>query len=216
MALVGDTLWVADIDVVRGFDRRTGAPMQTVDLGSLGAKFLNDVAAAPDGVLYVTDSGLELEAGGTLRHVGPDRVFRIDRDGKASVALEGKALSGPNGIAWDAQARRFVIVTMKGKDLLTWAPGDKAARPLASGVGAWDGVAAIGGGRWLVSSHHDQGLYVLRDGALEQLLRRPPRPADVGFDERRGRLLVPSLDGDWVEVWQLPDAAAAARTAERR
>src|SRR6476661_4738346 len=27
MALVGDTLWVADIDAVRGFDRRSGAPL---------------------------------------------------------------------------------------------------------------------------------------------------------------------------------------------
>src|ERR1043165_5380471 len=32
MAIQGDTLWVADIDVVRGFDRRTGAPVGTIDL----------------------------------------------------------------------------------------------------------------------------------------------------------------------------------------
>jgi hypothetical protein len=27
MSIVGDTLWVADADAVRGFDRRSGAPL---------------------------------------------------------------------------------------------------------------------------------------------------------------------------------------------
>src|SRR5438876_9853235 len=55
-AVVGDTLWVADIDAVRGFNKRTGAPVATVDLAKLGAKFLNDLAVGPDGALYVTDT----------------------------------------------------------------------------------------------------------------------------------------------------------------
>src|SRR3954468_13226585 len=47
MALVHDTLWVADIDQVRAFDARTGAPVATLTMP--GAIFLNDIAAAPDG-----------------------------------------------------------------------------------------------------------------------------------------------------------------------
>src|SRR5207253_5258061 len=37
LALWGDTLWVADIDVVRGFNARTGASIDSVSLASLGA-----------------------------------------------------------------------------------------------------------------------------------------------------------------------------------
>src|SRR5512145_1137124 len=52
LALVGDTLWVADIDMVRAFDARTGAPLDSVDLAAHDAVFLNDVAVAVTGALY--------------------------------------------------------------------------------------------------------------------------------------------------------------------
>src|SRR5437764_43023 len=39
LALSGDTLWVADVDTVRAFDRRTGRPIATI--GIPHASFLN-------------------------------------------------------------------------------------------------------------------------------------------------------------------------------
>ncbi|HEY9229979.1 MAG TPA: PQQ-dependent sugar dehydrogenase, partial [Gemmatimonadaceae bacterium] len=48
MAIVGDTLWVADIDVMRSFNRKTGAPIAVVDFGTKGATYLNDVAIGGD------------------------------------------------------------------------------------------------------------------------------------------------------------------------
>jgi hypothetical protein len=51
LALRGDTLWVADIDVVRAYDAKTGVPRDSVSLASLGAVFLNDIATAPTGAL---------------------------------------------------------------------------------------------------------------------------------------------------------------------
>src|SRR6266446_761191 len=39
LAIRGDTLWVADIDVVRSFDAKTGAARDSVSLASLGAVF---------------------------------------------------------------------------------------------------------------------------------------------------------------------------------
>ena len=40
----GDTLWVLDVDKLRGFNTHTGAPTVTVDLAPLKALFLNDLA----------------------------------------------------------------------------------------------------------------------------------------------------------------------------
>jgi sugar lactone lactonase YvrE len=93
MAFTGDTLWVADIDAVRGFNRRTGAAAGSVKVP--GAKFLNDITAGPDGTLYITDSGL----GPKFSHPGPDRIYQI-KGGKATVAFESKDLAAPNGIAF--------------------------------------------------------------------------------------------------------------------
>ncbi|HEX6911535.1 MAG TPA: hypothetical protein VF142_14125, partial [Longimicrobium sp.] len=52
--IVGDTLYVADIDVVRRFHRTTGAPLGEIAIPR--ATFLNDVAVGADGSVYVTDS----------------------------------------------------------------------------------------------------------------------------------------------------------------
>src|SRR5436305_2008757 len=56
LALLGDTLWVADIDVVRAFDARTGTARDSVSLATLGAVLLNDIAIAQTGALYITDT----------------------------------------------------------------------------------------------------------------------------------------------------------------
>ena len=43
MALRGDTLFVADIDMLRMFNRRTGAPIGAVSLRENNATFLNAI-----------------------------------------------------------------------------------------------------------------------------------------------------------------------------
>src|SRR5216110_2874041 len=53
LAVAGDTLWVADIDAVRAFNARTGAPLDSVKLDSAGAVFLNDLTIA-SGAIYIT------------------------------------------------------------------------------------------------------------------------------------------------------------------
>jgi sugar lactone lactonase YvrE len=78
MALVRDTLWVADIDEVRAFNVTTGAPVADVKVP--GALFLNDIAAAPDGSLYITDTAIRFGANGQIAHPGTDQIFRIAAD----------------------------------------------------------------------------------------------------------------------------------------
>src|SRR4029077_12511341 len=61
LAIRGDTLWVADIDIVRSFDAKTGAARDSVSLAGLGAVFLNDIAIAQTGALYITDTGIRFD-----------------------------------------------------------------------------------------------------------------------------------------------------------
>ena len=49
----GDTLWVLDVDVLRGFDARTGAPIRTIDLAPAGAGFLNLPSSSRSGMTPV-------------------------------------------------------------------------------------------------------------------------------------------------------------------
>ncbi|HYW11304.1 MAG TPA: hypothetical protein VE871_05085, partial [Longimicrobium sp.] len=82
----GDTLYVADIDVVRRFHRTTGAPLGEIAIP--GATFLNDVAVGADGSVYVTDSGLRMGAG-RLQASGTDAVYRIPPGGPPRALVRG-------------------------------------------------------------------------------------------------------------------------------
>ena len=201
MALVHDTLWVVDIDQVRAFNARTGASVATVSVP--GAIFLNDIAVAPDGSLYVTDTAIRFGANGAIEHPGTDQIFRIAPDRKVSVAIKNDLLSRPNGITWDVANQRFIVVPFGGKSILGWKPGDTTTTALGAGPGQFDGVEFVKDGAILVSSWADSSVYRFAGGQGTNLLHGVPSPADIGYDARRNRLLVPIFTGNRVEIWQL-------------
>jgi sugar lactone lactonase YvrE len=199
MAIVGDTLWVADIDAVRGFNTHTGAPVATVSVPS--AVFLNDIGAGPDGALYITDTGIRFTAQG-MEHPGPDRVFRIAPNRSVSVALAGHMLAAPNGIAWDAANNRFLIAPFAGPDILAWKPGETAPIIIAKGPGGYDGIELAGKDIW-VSSWADSSVYRWRDSTGVRAITGVPSPADIGYDAKRNRIIIPVLSANRIEIWQL-------------
>lgn len=94
MAVVGDELWVTDIDVVRKFDRRTGAAKGQFTVK--GSGFLNDLAEAGDRTAYVSDSGLKAGESG-FAPSGTDAIYLIGR-GRPQKIASGSELNRPNGL----------------------------------------------------------------------------------------------------------------------
>ena len=88
IAFQGDTLWTADIDVVRGFNKRTGAPVGVIDFRPFGAVLLNDLAVGPDGTMYVTDTGIEMTDIGVLLSGRRQDLRRVARP--AGVGADGR------------------------------------------------------------------------------------------------------------------------------
>src|SRR6266571_390991 len=111
LAVTGDTLWVTDIDRIRAFSARTGAPLDSVRLDTAGAVFLNDIAIATTGAIYITDTGIRFDDVGNVLHPGPDRVFMIGRRRTVTVAARFDRLSRTNGITVDPVGKRFIIVS---------------------------------------------------------------------------------------------------------
>ena len=202
MALVHDTLWVADIDQVRAFESRTGTPVATIKIP--GAIFLNDIAAAPDGSLYVTDTAIRFTANGQVEHPGVDQIFRIAPDHKVSVAIKSDSLGRPNGITWDAAIQRFIVVPFGANNLLAWKPGDSTVTKFDAGAGQFDGVEITKDGAVWVSSWADSSVSRYAGGQGSTVIKGVPSPADIGYDARRNRILVPIFSGNRIEIWQLP------------
>jgi len=203
LALLGDTPWVTDIDRIRAFNARTGAPLDSVRLDSAGAVFLNDIAIATTGAIYITDTGIRFDDVGNVLHPGPDRVFRIGPDRKVTIAAKGDSLGWPNGITVDPVGKRFIIVSFgPAKSVLAWKPGDRAPKVIAKGAGGFDGVE-MAGTRILVSSWTDSTVSAYETGQEVKVITGVPSPADIGYDAKRNRVLIPVFTGNRVEIWQL-------------
>ena len=88
MAIIGSTLYVADLDVVRGFDKTTGEPLFTISFSQLHAESLTGLTADSRGMLYVSDSDT-------------NTIFRIDpaQNHAISQVIQSAKLSHPHGLA---------------------------------------------------------------------------------------------------------------------
>jgi hypothetical protein len=193
MAFVGDTLFVADIDEVRAFDRESGAPLgaRTVE----GASFLNDLAAGPDGTLYVSDTGLD----DTFSPTGTDAVYRFGDEGPVVVA-QGPGLMNPNGLLVDGDA--LVVVPFGGADVfrIPLAGGEPSRMATLPG-GQLDGVVRGDDGTLFVSSWEAGAIFsVGPDGTVGTAAEGLDSPADLGWDSERQRLLIPLFSGDAIQV----------------
>jgi sugar lactone lactonase YvrE len=202
LALTGDTLWVTDIDAVRGFNRVSGAPVATISFASHDVTFLNDLAVGPNGALYVTETGIHFAPDGTMSHPGTNRIFRIANRQVTEVA-RGEGLQAPNGITWQDTSGTWLVAPFSGTEVLTWIEGDSVPRPLVSGPGQYDGILALRDGRILVSSWADGAVHLITHGVMTTLIRNVSAPADIGYDLRRGVVAVPRFQDGKVEYFQL-------------
>ena len=203
MAISGDTLWVADIDAVRAFNKRTGAPITSVSLKSQKATFLNDVAIGPDGAVYITDTGIVFDSAGAMTHPGVNRIFKVAA-GKVSEVASGDSLANPNGLTWDKARTRWVLAPFGGNDVQTMNPGDKAPKKLASGPGQYDGIEVLSDGRILVSSWADNAIHVIVNDSMSTLVSGVTAPADIGVDTKRNIVAVPRFNDNKVEFFRIP------------
>jgi sugar lactone lactonase YvrE len=203
MTFSGQVLYVADIDSVRMFDRKTGKAQGEITIS--GATFLNDLAAAPDGSVYASDSGMGMGKSG-LEPNGKDAIYRI-ADGKASRVMKDKALGVPNGLLADADG--IWVVTFGSGELyrLTNAGAKENVQKLPAGQ--LDGIVRTADGSMWISSW--EGSSVLRGmpgGTFTPVISGVASPADIAFDPKRGRIWIPLFDGNAVEIHSLASIPA--------
>lgn len=200
MAITGDTLWVADIDTVRTFNLSTGAP--TGDVKIPGATFLNDLATTKDGRVLVTDTGLKMAKDGGLGASGTDAVYAIEKDRKVTTIAKDKSLSGPNGIIAFGEQQMYVVTMGSGELYSLDAKGVKGDLQRMP-KGTLDGIA-FGREAYFISSWDANAIYRGKPGtAFELFIEDVKSPADISFDRKRNRLLVPLMGEDEVRAYDL-------------
>jgi hypothetical protein len=203
--LFGGKLWVTDIDHVRRFDVKTGKMDKAIAVP--GATFLNDLAIAKDGTVYFTDSGWKVGKEG-MDATNSDAIYKLVGD-KPTALAKSPDLGQPNGIFVDGE--RVFFAASKSKALVELDASGKEQRRVDLPGGDPDGLVQLGSDDFLVSSWAERAVY--RGGfatTLTPLLEDEPAPADIGFDTKRRRVLIPLFLSSAVHAVDLDPPAAPA------
>jgi hypothetical protein len=197
MAIHGGILYVSDISTVRKFDAKTGKPKGEVKLP--GATFANDVAATADGRIFVSDSGIR-HTGEAFEPTGTDAVYVIEK-GKLKTVAKSKDLAGPNGIL--PTDTGVLTVTFNSNELYRLDAEGAKQDVTQLPQGGLDGIIQVGD-KLLVTSWKAQAIFrgTLK-GTFEPVIEGVSGPADIGYDSKRGRALVPRFLDSVVEVYEL-------------
>jgi hypothetical protein len=202
---LGGTLWVTDIDDVVSIDIASARVTARIKVD--GAQFLNDLATAPDGTIYASDSNLA-------------RIYAV-KDGKSSVFVQGAdQVDVPNGLLVDGT--RLVLGTI-GVSGARGAGGGRGPGPPPSGhlyafdlktkqrsqltkdaVGGIDGIEPDGRGGLLITDVIGARLlHVAESGQTRVLAKFSGGGADFGYIVSKRIAIVPFLAANNVSAYDL-------------
>lgn len=194
MGIRGDTLFVTDIDELRMFDRATGRALGSTRVP--GATFLNDVSVGADGSVWFTDSGFRAD----FSPSGTDAVWhRTPSGGQLHKIASGTALGAPNGVL--AESASAVVATFGSGELYRVDMQGRRTNLPKPPKGQLDGLVRAGN-RYIVSSWEDSSIVSMAPGdSMYMVLVHPvATPADIGYDSKRERILIPVFNENRIEV----------------
>ncbi len=190
-AILGRTLYTADVDTVRAFDLDSGKPGEAWHVP--GATFLNGIAVAKDGTVYVSNTREE------------SRVFKITAAGEVSTFVDGEPLKAPNGVAIDPEGN-IVVVNVGDNAVLTFSPDGKLLKTEHAAESGLDGIVILEDGTKYVSSVRYGSISRIRPGKeFEVIAVGIPNAASMGYDSKQKQLVIPMNNHNAVAFLKLED-----------
>jgi|HubBroStandDraft_6_1064221.scaffolds.fasta_scaffold175275_2 gluconolactonase len=201
LVAVGPDFYVADKTRVWKIDSTGAATVFAAsDAFPIKPLFLNDIEASPQGDLYVSDCG---------KFVSDGVVFCIKPSKEISVVVSQKTapqLKAPNGLLFDGNGRLLVVDFTAGR-LYRADLADGKVVELAKGFGSADGLTRDTKGRIYVSDWRGGRIFVMNSDSDKPklLLKGFKNPADIFFDAKSGKLLVPDTRAGTITAVSLED-----------
>lgn len=170
-------LYVADINMVRMFDFRSGQPLGAHKVPE--ATFLNGIAATTDGTIYTSNtSGLE-------------RIYRITAEGEVSTFVDGEPLKLPNGVAIDNDGN-IVVVNMGNNEILTFNTEAELVLTEHSYEAGNDGIVILEDDTKYVSSVRFGSISRIAPGKQpERIAAGIPNAASICYDSVQHQIVAP-------------------------
>ncbi len=213
MALVGPLLYIADLDQLKAFDKTSGKLFATVSFSrsSPTSVSLTDVAAAPGGLLYVSD-----QAANSIYRVDPSADHRID------LLIHDERLAGPAGIAIHPGTNHLIVVSLQKGKILEITPDGRLTELESNGffTGRFENLSGVDFDQWgnMYVSDITKGKIwrMTRDHRFQVIAEYLPAPADIGIDRANNLILVPYHYVDAAEMNGLETPSSAKPKGEKR
>jgi len=206
MALVGDTLLVADIDRLVSVDlNQEKDPSDEkkkiwTEIPVPGSKFLNDIASSGD-TAYISDM------------LGQS-IYQY-KDGNVNQWINDARLDSPNGLI--VEGDHLVVAsfgpiaemakTKVGGTLKTISLADKTIKSIGDSkdIGSLDGLASDGNGDYFVTDWTLGDLLKIKaDGTFKKLQHfNPYGSADIAYIPEKKLLLVPVMIADNLQAFEI-------------
>lgn len=192
MVLVDQVLYVADLDLLRGFDASTGKPVVTIPMIPTNASptgappvHISDVASDGKGMLYCSDQ---------LNNT----IYRVDLATQhPTVLVSDKVLGGPSGIAVHPKSGQIMVVSWDKGKILEISPGGVVTEVFSNGFfsSRFQNLRGIDFDRWgnMYTSDYTTGKVwrMTRDKRFQVIAEYLPSPGDLGIDRTNNLILVP-------------------------
>jgi hypothetical protein len=196
----GNLLFVADLDELAVVDIAKAQVSER--LKAPGAQFLNDVEIGPGGQVFVSD-------------MMTNTIYQCAPGKDCQVFLKSDALEFPNGLlldggklvvaAWGVIVDPATFGTRTPGRLLEVDLKTKAVKPLGDGkpMGNLDGIEKDGGDYLVTDWVAGKLMRITRKGAVTVLKDGLKNAADLGYDPKTRRALLPDMGADTVLVLQI-------------
>jgi hypothetical protein len=173
------------VAVIRRFNMQTGAPAGETKVEKVA--WFNDIEVADDGTVYATVTGV----GGDKPDPASWQVWKITRDGAASIFVQGAPLRQPNGVAFDPQGN-IVVVNIGNNEVVTFSPDGKPVKTETAAQAGNDGLVIMPDGVKYVSSVLNGGVSRIRPNQPAELIAQNiPNAASMCYDAGGKQLVIP-------------------------
>lgn len=179
IAITKDRLFVSDVTVLIEADLKTGAIIKRHSAD--GIQFLNDVAIAPDGSIYVSDTSTS-------------EIYKLATDGNFSLWLANEDLDRPNGLL--VQGNTMYVASWgsapEGGRVSKIDMTSQVITPISDIIGNLDGIRPFDDNHFLISDWNSGKTHLMAmDGSTEEVVQVGQSVGDIAYIKDKKLLLLP-------------------------
>jgi len=193
MAILGNFLYVCDIDALHSYDLNTGKQLFDVNFGELPHQSFYSIIIGPDGALYVADAAA-------------NAIYRVDVTKQHEVTLftAGADLGNPHGIAWYPARQNFAVAGGTSGQVNAYDKSGKKQQMPAIYLKSLEGMDVDDGGNIYVASRELGAVYrIAPNFVLNGFKVGLAGPAGVAYNRTDKSVIVATFNDNTVQSFPL-------------